>query len=262
MPARLEIDPDELAEHNDPEPSRPRGILFVLGCVGVAAVLGGFAYAGYRVLGRVHGGETVPLIHADTRPVKVAPNTPGGMVVPDQDMMVLNPDHADDPRVEQLLPPPETPLPRPAPPPAQPAAAAESAPAAAMSVPPTGTPQTTVTVAVPPSPAPAHPGAAPAPEPPAKPAVAPAPAANVSGGWRLQLAAVRSQDEAGREWARIKHTYADLLGSLNYTTVRADLGSKGIFYRIVAGPIADGAQAARVCETLKQRKLGCILVKP
>jgi hypothetical protein len=69
---------------------------------------------------------------------------------------------------------------------------------------------------------------------------------------------VHSEDAARREWDRIKRTNSDLLGSLSATPVRADLGDKGVFYRIQTGPIAD---ADRICGELKQRNIGCIIAR-
>jgi hypothetical protein len=43
---------------------------------------------------------------------------------------------------------------------------------------------------------------------------------------------------------------------------RVDLGDRGIFYRIQAGPVADAAAAERTCNELKRRGVGCLLVKP
>ncbi len=53
------------------------------------------------------GGE-VPLIRADFGPVKVRPEKPGGMEVPDRDKLVYQrmQSGAPEPRVERLLPPP------------------------------------------------------------------------------------------------------------------------------------------------------------
>ena len=57
--------------------------------------------------------EEVPIIQASTGPYKVRPNAPGGLVVPDQDKLVLNQDGTDEgaPQVERLLSAPETPQP-------------------------------------------------------------------------------------------------------------------------------------------------------
>ncbi|MBV8090484.1 MAG: SPOR domain-containing protein [Alphaproteobacteria bacterium] len=82
-----------------------------------------------------------------------------------------------------------------------------------------------------------------------------------TAGPRLQLGSVRSQDAARQEWDRIKRKNPDLLGSLSATPVRADLGDKGVFYRIQTGPVADAAAAERLCGELKQRNIGCIIAR-
>src|SRR5579883_2795106 len=204
----------------------------------MAAFAGGVWFA--HVSGGRRGGDgsgDIPLLRADPHPFKVKPAAPGGMVIPDQNMLVYGERHDT---VEHLLPPPEAPMPRPAPPP-PPAPPAPQAPAAA----PAAVPAT----APPPAPAAAMPAAA------AKPAAATA----QGGGVRLQLGAVRSPQEARREWQRLKHDNADLLGDVAGFAVRADLGAKGIYYRIETAPFADPAAAARVCAALKRRGSECIL---
>ena len=151
-----------------------------------------------------------------------------------------------------LLPAPETPLPRPATtsnptlPPASPAVAS--------------VPQ------VPAAPAAQAPLAAPQPAPaaaaPTKPQTAATPAPGGAPGYRLQLGAVKTQEMAKSQWDRIKRQYGDLVGSLTVSVERADLGDRGVFYRIHVGPIADAAQAERICAQLRQRGQGCILAKP
>jgi hypothetical protein len=73
---------------------------------------------------------------------------------------------------------------------------------------------------------------------------------------------VKSAEAAKQGWERIKHQNGDLLGALGFSAVRADLGERGVFYRIQAGPVGDAAEAERTCNELKRRNLGCILVRP
>jgi hypothetical protein len=82
-----------------------------------------------------------------------------------------------------------------------------------------------------------------------------------AGGLRLQLGAVRSAGMARAEWDRLKRTNPDLLGHLTAVAVRADLGDRGVYYRIQTGPIADSAVAERLCGELRQRHLGCMIVR-
>jgi hypothetical protein len=72
---------------------------------------------------------------------------------------------------------------------------------------------------------------------------------------------MRSASDARGEWERIKHRNADLLGKLSGVAIRADLGSKGVFYRIQAGPVTDASAANRICDELRQRRLSCIIVR-
>ena len=72
----------------------------------------------------------------------------------------------------------------------------------------------------------------------------------------------KTQEGAKQEWERIKRQNADILGTLSYIADRVDLGDRGTFFRVQIGPIADGTEAERICSTLRERKVGCILVKP
>ncbi|PWC60880.1 SPOR domain-containing protein, partial [Azospirillum sp. TSH58] len=118
-----------------------------------------------------------------------------------------------------------------------------------------------------PKPPPAPPvAAAPAPQPaPAPaPALAPAPApakASNGGNWRVQLAAVRSEAEASTEWKRLTSRYGAALGGLSMQVAKADLGEKGIFYRI-QGVGLDEERAKSVCAQLKSQNVGCVVVRP
>jgi hypothetical protein len=214
----------------------------------------------------------VPLIQADQGATKTRPQQPGGMAIPDQDKLVYAQGKAQG-QVEKLLPPPETPLPRPSPPPeaaapplppapvAPPASGTAAAPTAAGATPQAATPQAvTPQAATPPQAAPAPaPVAAVAPPPPAP--AAPVAAAS-GGGYRLQLGALRSEEAARLEWERIHRANGDVLGKLTAAWPRADLGERGVYYRIQTAPISDGAVAERLCGELKRRNVACILIHP
>jgi hypothetical protein len=95
-----------------------------------------------------------------------------------------------------------------------------------------------------------------------KPAAAlPATGGTVEGGSvHLQLASVRSEAEAREEWRRLEGRYHDLLGGLSPSVVKADLGERGIYYRLRAGPL-DEARAHALCEQLKSQNVGCQLAR-
>ena len=78
----------------------------------------------------------------------------------------------------------------------------------------------------------------------------------------VQLLSSRSADEARNAWARLKDKNGDLLGTLSPTVARGDLGDRGTFFRLRAGPIADEAKARAICESLAGRGVSCIVVRP
>jgi len=75
------------------------------------------------------------------------------------------------------------------------------------------------------------------------------------------LASIRSEDAVRAEWGRLKGKYPDMLGGLDLTVARADLGAKGIFYRLRAGPLSESA-AKKLCADLAKNKVGCLVVRP
>lgn len=239
---------------------RLAALLAVVVMAGSASAL----WLAYRVSSRGAVPDSVPLIHADTRPTKIRPEEPGGMQIPNQDRLVFS-QLPGQGSVEKLLPPPETPLPRPAPPQDS---LAEAAPSAAPPPPaaPTGPSATALQPppATPPSAAMAMTPPAPAASPPPQIAVQPnpSPPSPDHRGYRLQLGSVRTPEGAKQEWDRLKRLNSDLLGALGFTAERAALGERGTFYRIQAGPIADSESAERICGELRHRNIGCILVKP
>jgi hypothetical protein len=263
MSPRLEIEHDERDDGRD-EPRRGgKGVRAAVLALVVTALVGGSWWAGHRSSPATQDVGAVPEIHPDTAPVKEPPKEPGGMIVPGQDSVLLNRDAKGKP--EELLPAPEAVKQRPAPParPPQPAAASASPPPAptANAASPAASPA--------PAPVAAPPPAAPqvAVTPPA-PVAVPAPAAPkaappaATGSYRLQLGALKTEEAAKTEWLKLQRQNSDVLGKLSLSVSRVDLGAKGTYYRIQAGPVADEGRAAQDCAALKSRNVGCILVKP
>lgn len=213
----------------------------------------------------------IPLVKANTGPIKVRPEDPGGMTVPNQDKLVYdklgNPSVASG--VERLLPAPETPMPRPARTPraAQqmpnleatpaPSAAPPARPPAPPAPPSNRTPTPAEVAAVKP------PAAAPKPPLPAPPVSAKTVPTKGSGKYVVQLLAVRALADAQREWERLKRRNPELLSKLDRSITKADLGAaKGIFYRLRAGPLESEEVARKLCAELAKRKVGCLIVRP
>ena len=112
------------------------------------------------------------------------------------------------------------------------------------------------------------PKAAPKPVPPARkpvaPKVAPKPivanVASYANSYKVQLGAFRSQADAEAQWQKIRSSHLDLLNGKPYQIVRADLGAKGIYYRLRAGGAPSEAAAKSLCKTLDARKQPCLYV--
>ena len=260
--------------------SRPLGAVFAF-----AAVVGFGSLMAYNYVQNLDGTVdpgAVPVVRADPRPVKVRPESPGGIEVPFRDSTVYEnlgqqaagarPPGATPaaPRsAERVLPGPETPLPRPTPPPAPvpaiPAAPEVVAPQNAVPIVPPAV------ASVPPAPqAPAGSIPGRTASPPAPPAalvpqaavVAPAPSpAAAIGGTRIQLASVRETEAAQREWTRLARQHGDVLGGLTPQYVPADLGERGVFIRLQAGPFAGAEAAQAACNVLRARGAGCNVVR-
>jgi hypothetical protein len=242
------IDPDERLDYAEETPEEAhlpvrRSLSGPALAIGVMAVFAGGLWFAYHQ-GTKHASviaaaptDNVPLIRADPQPVKVKPDKVGGMDVPDKDNPLYG--AKTNAPVEKILAPPEPPAPRPTAPPVQ----------AQLPPPPAAAPPVAA------APAPPPPQAA-APKPPPKPAET-----AVADGVRVQLASLRTPEEARDEWARLKRENPDLLGKLTAVAVRADMGDKGIYYRIEAGPLPTKAAAGTLCGALKQRDLGCQLVR-
>jgi hypothetical protein len=243
--------------------------------------------AGWFALGALtkRQEEGTARIYAPEGPIKVRPQQPGGMAVPDRDRTVYGRmDGTPPPPVERLLPGAEQPLPRPQsgaapqvpPAPAQPLRAApptfrdEMPPVARSAVEPsaprvpsaTAAPATTApAVAAPQAQAVPPPGSAATAAAPTAPSPA-APVAAPGGRYMVQLAAVRDQQVIEAETRRLQRAHGDLLGNLTPTVVRADLGDKGVYFRLRMGPLADDAAAKALCAELEKRNAPCLVVRP
>jgi hypothetical protein len=73
---------------------------------------------------------------------------------------------------------------------------------------------------------------------------------------------MRTPESADKEWERLKRQYPDLLRALEFTRQRVDLGDRGTFYRVLAGPIPNAAEAERNCAELRRRNEVCMPLKP
>lgn len=94
----------------------------------------------------------------------------------------------------------------------------------------------------------------------ASPAPTPSAASGGGAGYRIQLAAVRSQEEADATWKRLSSRHKALLGGHTPVIRRTALGSLGTFYRIQLGPFSDKKQSTELCNSFKRDGLDCFIL--
>ena len=282
-------------QHDQPpelfSPERPVRSDFARGSVGVpyavrriitlavlaAVLIGGGTWMWGHFFASAPG--EVPVIKADGS-YKQRPEQPGGIDIPHQDVQVY---HEIDgsaaatnakPAVEHMLPPPEQPdtaamvpqqtsvdtdksgqmeslIQKVAPP----AVVEAPAPVATMPAPAAApTPQAVTQVVKQPE----VKEVTPAPTPTA--AAALKPTAPSKGNVVLQLAALPDQNAAQNKAQELQTKYASILGAAKLHPVRANLGAKGVFYRIQSQSMSE-AQASSMCAAIKNAHGGCLLVR-
>ena len=73
---------------------------------------------------------------------------------------------------------------------------------------------------------------------------------SLAGGFVVQIAAFRSQEEALSRYAKLKRRHAALLKPYTSFIQRADLGDRGVYYRLRLGPIGGKEKASKLCRSL------------
>lgn len=109
-----------------------------------------------------------------------------------------------------------------------------------------------------------EPEAAPAPAPePEISSAAPEQSASLradSGRFLVQIGAAQNEAAANGEIARLAKKHPNILSLLSGIVIRADLGDKGVWYRMRVGPFATRGDANGVCGQLKAVNVGCFVV--
>lgn len=202
-----------------------RMLLVAGGLLGGVVVLGLVGWGVSRL-----GPRAVPVVEADPSPLKVRPDAPGGLEVPNQDERIF--DRPTERRAEPLVPAarlvpqrPEQPMTDRPPPAAAPAPQARPEPA--------------------PAPAPARP--------------APAPAA--AGRWSIQLGALASEAAARATWERMAHQVPALHGHQPAIS-RLERDGQVPLWRLRMAGLADGAAARALCGQVRAKGGGCLPVAP
>ncbi len=84
-------------------------------------------------------------------------------------------------------------------------------------------------------------------------------ATSSAGGYAVQLTSQRSEAAAQAAFRSLQAKYPNQLGGHEPILRRADLGSKGVYYRALVGPFASMEEAAGMCSSLKAAGGNCIV---
>lgn len=84
-----------------------------------------------------------------------------------------------------------------------------------------------------------------------------APKPGQPSGNGVLLATLKTEAAAHKAWETAKAKFPEQLGTLQGAIQRVELGEKGTRWRVVAGPLADKAEAKQLCKTLKLHRQSC-----
>ena len=212
--------------------------------------------------------KEIPVIQRPQTAVKIKPENPGGMDIPNQDKDVYNiveKKNVDNTVVENLLPAPEKPkLPDIVPDNAEVDSNAQDLDEIVDEVTDSAVEkneEVNVIGNIPEKPADllsdkkeeVKEVIKETPKEVAKPAEQPA----VKGGWQIQLLVSKDKNNVEKKWQEWS-AKNNLLKTYTHDVVSANLGAQGTVYRLLAGNFATKEQAQSACATLKSQGLECI----
>lgn len=73
----------------------------------------------------------------------------------------------------------------------------------------------------------------------------------------VSLGTAKTEEAARDTWEKIKGKFPEELGGINATFPKIDQGERGTRWRIVAGPMKNRADAAKLCKVLKLHRQSC-----
>ena len=245
-----------------------RGPLILTLALGVLIVFGAVVWNTYRQGVRPQDGA-LPMVVAEAQPYKRVPDDRGGVQIEDLDRRLYDvidgSERGPEPtRVastsEGFLrggPPKDL---RPAG--SQDVPAAESLPPIEEADPAPVQQAETATV----EPQPEQGAAAELPQTPAMPEPEPAePASRFAfaegGEYLVQISALRSEAAAAEAWKKARRSNPDIFEGASMSIERADLGAKGVFFRLRAGAFGSREGASDFCAALKAEGGDCIVVR-
>jgi len=246
-----ELDDDEV------EDGRARLPLLIVIALLVLASFAGVVWLAYNQ-GLERGLVASPaVIAAPDLPIRSLPPEDGS-AIQYTGLKIYNdpipPDQEAETSTLAQLPPSTAPMPDPL------AAAPQPEVAPAPQAPP---PAAQVAAAVQTPPPPAQPAAQPAAQPVAPPVqAASAQISAASGAAVLQVGAFPSEALAEEAWQNFSSLHPTVVAGLTRDIQRADLGERGIWYRVRLGPYSDEGSAVSACDRVKADGGNCFVAAP
>lgn len=219
-PPENEYDRYDIGDEDD---SR-RGPLLLIVAIAIIIAFIAVIYTAYNQGVRSGGRDDAPLIQAPEKPIKSKPENPGGIEQPSTSGAAYDA-MEKQPQQDQvtIAPSPEQPI---------------------------------VTTIKPVQEKPAE-TVNPVAKPVIKPVATPTPA---DGKFVVQIGSFRSEQQALDTWDTLSNRLPLILGKTRADVQRADLGAKGIYYRLRASSFVDRATANSFCGKLKSKGQDCIVV--
>ena len=78
------------------------------------------------------------------------------------------------------------------------------------------------------------------------------PPATPSGGYWVSLKSDPNENAIRIELPNLQESYKSVLGDVQLSSIKTDLGGKGVTYRAVAGPLTSRQEAIELCEKIKR----------
>ena len=241
-----------LVEEEAEDEERSRVPLLIVIALIVLAAFAGVVWLAYNQ-GVQRGRASVALVSAPDGPVRTAPDDAGGVATPYTGLKIYDQPVPPDQEAQSSALAPQaigSAIANPVTPPP-----AAEAPPARLSPPPVAAPAPKAAAQAKPQIAQAAPQvASAAPTAPAAPKAA--------GGAMLQIGSYPTVDAANGAFAIFKARYGAAAGEIAQDVQKADLGAKGIWYRLRVGPYTDKVAAGAACAKLKAQGATCILAAP
>lgn len=227
-PPSDEYDRFDISEEDD---SR-RGPWLLVVAVAVLIAFIAVTYTAYHQGFRSGGRADAPIITARPGAIKTAPKDPGGNPPAAKENTAYEPlDNTKKTEKVTIAPPPEEPAKR-TPVPVKPA------------------PKPVVKTTPPP----------PVAKPTPKPASRSSFDIQTDGNFVVQLGAFRSEEQALATWDTLRKSLPVLMDGAASDIQRADLGAKGVYYRLRAAAFDERSKAQVFCTALKSKGRDCIVV--